>query len=790
MNNLQNIVLNYFTPPNQHFWRWSESGEAIEWLHGGTICYTADLMNILRGLADTGLPPLGTVLILMAACQERRDQDNIDAYIGQLAEVSETQFGRAFRVHPLARTMLGLVQALPPDLRTGSSRIHLIHEISNLEAVKSRAIEVPPQQTLAVLDEFSSGRHDHAIFRNFKKPAQQFLLIEIVPLAFAKHKFPNAETLEHHLRTGVVPPPEPLELPFPEPAPLDLLDELEDDPKTKGLARLARRLLAALNIPMHARGASDLPIGGVADIANRGDFDRLLLSELAQDDLTLTARLVNSEALFLRREEPPANLDRQRTILMDTTLKMWGTQRVFALSAALAFARNSAHVTAIQAFALGGSQYETLDLKNKAGVMAALEQLDSALHCGSALSSFFEQNPKKEYEDIVLVSDADAMRDEHFQAVLSEIRERLRFLVMLHRDGSLQFFEFVKGRGKLIGKPKFDLDELLFPRTKTPDRPAASTGQANLPAFFQQTVSPLFFPLTAVKLTRENAYFEKDHGAVVVTDHQRVLYWPNDRHGALEVVPFIEPGKYCIGFGDHSNVFILVQNNASMQLILYRLDITGIKNRIELEAGVENIHAMAYDQQKFYVQTPAGTRIYDALTGQKNDITLDSAAAFTNYQRRKNSLYIFGIKQFIQHNYSTIQRAKSIYITKDGQLALDNHRLSLLDQDQMKWTADGSPEPRNVEAGTLSDNPQTILYERYWPNGSRAIADSRGFLHLIPPADTRLPEVTIVLIADTITAAWASDGRACGNKHFINTMIVKLLPVAEFYEQYLKTFIL
>jgi hypothetical protein len=111
-----------------------------------------------------------------------------------------------------------------------------------------------------------------------------------------------------------------------------------------------------------------------------------------------------------------------------------------------------------------------------------------------------------------------------------------------------------------------------------------------------------------------------------------------------------------------------------------------------------------------------------------------------------------------------------------------------LDQDQLKWTADGSPEPRNVEAATLPDSPQTILYERIWPNGSRAIVDSRGLLHLMP-ANNRLSEVTIVLIADTITAAWASDGTACGYEHFINAPAVKRRPVADFYEKYVKSFV-
>src|SRR4029450_3053531 len=91
----------------------------------------------------------------------------------------------------------------------------------------------------------------------------------------------------------------------------DLLEQLAQDPNTAGLAQLTHRLIAALNIPMHAHGSSSQFFGGVSDITNRGNFDRLLLSELAHDDLSLMARLANNEALYLRREELPSNPEKQ-----------------------------------------------------------------------------------------------------------------------------------------------------------------------------------------------------------------------------------------------------------------------------------------------------------------------------------------------------------------------------------------------------------------------------------------------------------------------------------------------
>jgi hypothetical protein len=115
-----------------------------------------------------------------------------------------------------------------------------------------------------------------------------------------------------------------------------LLAELENDEELCGLARLARDLMAAISLPRTITDRDTLPLGGVSDIANRGQPDRLLLSEVAHDDLTLAARIALREALYLRREAPLRNPPSRRTILLDAAIRMWGIPRVFATSVALA----------------------------------------------------------------------------------------------------------------------------------------------------------------------------------------------------------------------------------------------------------------------------------------------------------------------------------------------------------------------------------------------------------------------------------------------------------------------
>ena len=115
-----------------------------------------------------------------------------------------------------------------------------------------------------------------------------------------------------------------------------LLAELDKDPEWRGLARLTRNLMAAVSLPQPVSDHDDLPLGGVSDITNRGQLDRLLLSELAQDDLMFTARMAVNELLYLRRETPPRPHAETRWLLLDSGLRLWGVPRIFATAVALA----------------------------------------------------------------------------------------------------------------------------------------------------------------------------------------------------------------------------------------------------------------------------------------------------------------------------------------------------------------------------------------------------------------------------------------------------------------------
>ena len=149
------------------------------------------------------------------------------------------------------------------------------------------------------------------------------------------------------------------------------------------------------------------------------------------------ARLVNNEALYFQREQPPENPKTQRIILMDTTLKMWGTARVFAIAAGLACAQQNKHSELLQAYTLGGTKSTAVSLSSKHGIIQALEQLDHALHCGKALEEVVQSIPTVAKNEFIFITHARLLHSAAFYASLSAVKALLSFIITVTDSGEL-----------------------------------------------------------------------------------------------------------------------------------------------------------------------------------------------------------------------------------------------------------------------------------------------------------------------------------------------------------------
>ena len=791
-------ITQYFRPPEKYFWQWAEKGTVIEWrAHDGTICYREELAGILKDLADgNGWPPLGTILLVLVACKGDRHLINrcsgtLFAIYGRVSAHERAEERRMLlkKNATLTVDLLKVIQELPAELRTGDKRSLL------LQTLFAKIEKIAPGMSLAMLSKFNSGELDNFIFKDGFPSDEETFFEDMACLADVSIAFPTAAALELKLRTGLDELPLPVpDIQLPEEEPTDLLDQLSKDKKTAGLASLTRRLIAALNIPMHAHGQSDQSFGGVSDISNRGNFDRLLLSELAHDDLSLMARLANNEALYLRREELPDDLDRERVILIDTTLKMWGMPRVFAIATALACTRNNKLNAAIHAWALGGKNVSAIDMASKAGVINVLSQLDPALHCGDALATVMKDARAGEGDEYFLITEDAAIHTEAFHKTIAGLKNPLSFLLTVNREGELQFYQFIKGRRKLLSAAKFDLLEILQAKEAPVQR---KQHPHDMPAIFSEERFPLYYPTSKVSFS-DTRMAQVGKGVVGVTTDQRVLYWPERSTGAVELMEYIEQGWYCFGYTTDQFIYILCYSsgiNRSATVHQINVQERAVQS-ITIDGPWEQILDAGFSEWFFHVKAKDAHYNIDARSGK-----VFSTGEQLAYRAHRPGPNIHSIKKHVNNGYTVINTVRYMHVNQDSELTLGSRYLTIVDRYIKLINAAGfqhdhakkTPLMRPDSYGQVSmshKNKQVKFFRFTWKNGSRALFDSRGLLHL-RSADKSIPEVTVVLVMNKPLAAWASDGRFCGAEYFIGRQELNSNHVTsqDFYNKYIQSFI-
>ncbi len=781
---------NYFQAPKNYFWRWGDNGEVLEWTNGTTICYRDDVIDLLRELSAKRLPSFSSILLLLSVCKKEFTNDELFFIIrGQKI----TEDGKLYSFIDDAIAFLRVVNGLPEELKTGRARMHLIHEV-----LYQHDFPLPQINVKDALDELNSGRIDKLVIAEKEPITKAEFTTDLLYFCNTLKKYPTTESLALKLRTGLDVLPTPAEIVLPEIAVPDLLDQLAEDPKTVGISRLTRRLVAALNIPMHSAASGDQSYGGITDITNRGNYDKLLLSELAHDTDLLMARLVNNEALYFRREEPPDNPKRQRTILLDTTIKMWGIPKVFGLSAALAFAHSTKHNEIVESYALGGDVYAEIKLDTKEGVIKSLELLDHSLHCGGALQNVIDEFSANEYNEFIFITDEKIFNTPAFHVAISGVKEALAFILTVNRNGNISFYECKRGRTKLISTAKLELEELLFTPPKILKTKIESSN-GNIPAFLLQLRTPLLFPRVRIKFWESRLHDMVKSGIVVVNESQRVLYIPHRKKGAYELINYIEKGTYFFGFSAPDTLFILVSNYQRKFLKCYRADLeTNVSSSVNLSDEIQFVRNVVFRDNRFYIRTDYASFSYDCFSG--NVIDKSDAAGFpemfksfivdTTTAADRESL-----KDFLRSHDSAMYKVRQMFISSKGQLVIGNYTLELAWNEEYFRINENTAKEEGIhiseeisQSRNGLPNKNIKLITRQWSDGSEAVIDTRGLLHL-KSSDPAAPEITIVLVTGRCTACWASDGIAAGDPYFIDNNRVNIIPAKNFYKSYIQRFI-
>jgi hypothetical protein len=495
----------YLKPAENSFWKWVDDGRSVAWQSGDTIAFWQELLAVVQRMAPAGLPPLSAIVLLLAATRDgwNHNSSQLQAHAEQLALPGggdpTSAIGVTLRAigHRLGSdtanliTQLYHIAALPADLRHPLSAKVVLAE---MVFEQHRAV-LTPETAEQVVDELRSAADPNAF--DLGRPngnALRELIGSIDALKKGVTEI-DADRLRLRLRTGldqlIQPPEQDL---GPSQRVRQLMAELSDDPELGGLSRLARTLLAAVQVPRALRHQDAVHTGGVADITNRGQLDRLLISELANDDLTLAVRVAVKEALYIQRESPPRDPPKRRVILIDCGIRLWGVPRVYATAVALALASNGDTQAELNVFRPNGKQLLPIDLLKREGLISHLESLDSRPHFGEALSAFAAEasQPGQEPESF-LITQEDVLDDPEFRAALQQQDRFNCYAATVARDGTFRLWALKSNGRSLLRQAVLDLNQLLATPEKPGPRPLFPPA-GNLPVILSTHPFPLLLP--------------------------------------------------------------------------------------------------------------------------------------------------------------------------------------------------------------------------------------------------------------------------------------------------------
>ena len=525
---LNDTAKRYLLPHDGSFWKWSGDGETIKWAQGGTIVFVSELRELLAKLEESGLPPLDLVLMLLAATRENWrpfSEKNQEVSPKDLLEQNLISAGVSESLCFYLINELNRINDFDNDVRLSTPAKSTLIEMC-LENVDNRLSVAASSVVLAHLDidifEWLYAE-DYKVFHAHRDGD----LNTDIPQMLVSTEPVREQSLRLRRQTGLEQIPEPVEEDLQVPTAQrvrSLLIELQQEPKLQGLAKVALQLAPVVTLPRPLNQHEDVAEGGISDIANRGTLDRLLISELANDDLTLAVRVAMNEALYLRKETPPSNENSIRTVILDCGVSMWGIPRVVGLATALAFAANNRDMSEFESYIVNKNKLEPVDLGSRNGIIKVLETLSSNFKIGKLENQFSDLvNEHVAHNELIVITSEHVAPGIHINSKLNDLNHVNLFVCSAGRDGALAIDEHTVVGKKKIKSVQVDLESILDTRS------VVSSVPSELPAIFKLPNFPLYLPVSP------RAGFEwplGDQGYIsFVGDRRALWFWSNSNGG-------------------------------------------------------------------------------------------------------------------------------------------------------------------------------------------------------------------------------------------------------------------
>lgn len=783
-------LVSYFQSYEDYFWEWITDKDVHDpsgYLENnllsvpnvGAIAYRPYIIEVLKELQPQGFPLFGAFLLTMYATQD--GYLNLDGIFYFLRKF-RTEEASAFNIDiNNSYQLLENLSKVGNSMKRGQNRINLFQTI-----FKDAVYSVSAEESEYILTTYYRGPHKIADSAHKLLLTNDVFHKDIETLSFIYKKFPTTESIIKAMQ-GLADEPEIkeeiAEKHTTTESEKDFIKELIEEPKTFQVGSLIKRIWSGLKIPMKHLSPGEQLMGGVSDITNKGDLHRMLLSEFANEDEVFMNRVANNEALYIQREIPPEENVFERIILIDTSLKNWGTPKVLAFASAIAVIKHPKAHSECKVYALGQSSLP-MTLNDVEEVIQNLNLVSGTLDVSETLDLFFKKERSEKDLEVFFITNHENLANENLQKVIHENRNRLKFLVTTSADGEVNFYKHHLGARKHIQKIILPLKELWAdPPQRKAKRSASQNGKG------EKTEVPLNYPLLfpipqqlIAKFMYEGEFFILSRKKQLLRTYLSDNYYNRDYYDFYKILRGCEVLFEDISVKDRGmfalaknkqRQFILCQYQPDKKLVS-KLNIE-TKEYSELNVSGFDIPLnveLVYFNKHFYLHQISLSTIFEI--NLEGEVSLDSVKNDSEITKNKEKVKI-EIDKLSHNNYKFISNFTLIGINENNNLVVSKNEVRNFGTSVSLY--------KNISpiVAVANQNKNKFTFS----DGSEIITDSRGML-TFRSINANIPEFYIPSTA----LALATETEFGGSEYYLeDNTLLKVRTIAEMFEDYLQPFI-
>lgn len=714
----------YFKCHENNFWQWEDGGDVIAIPDSYTIAYTQPVVDILKGISFQGIPKFGSFVLAMVAVSDRAKES-----INSVRQILLLNLKGEEGTVEDAIAFLNVIEQLSQVYKKGEKLTLLIQTIFHKSHNK---ISSKKLKGLFVAIGFQEMRES----LEFSKESFSYevCLESVYALALLYKQFPNTQSILTAMAGLVDIQTEEL-LPESEQEPttkeLSFVEKLIDEPRTFYVGSLVKSISAGLRIPRVSISSSDRPLGGVSDIGNKGDVDKLLLSEFAHDDVVFMSRLVNQESLFYNKEIPPEDNQYKRVLLIDTSLKNWGNIKNIAFACAIAINKDS--ISDIEAYVVG-EEYHSVDLESTEGVINGLVYSDTNLVASKGLESFIKEASLKKSE-VFYLSGVDAIQNQAFKTLPDYVVQQINYWVHPTSTGDVSMY-------RQTSKQKTFLHKISLTLPKLWEKPTTNkTQQKN--TFTKSTHYPILFPNTIGTM---GVALAEDGNTYRVTKECSLLrsrLLKNGLYKGWELVARklpVQNGLFAVGHLEKGNFYVLWYNPRAKTVTLLGLD---TDETVEFPfTALDHVDGAAFfmyesmfychKQGQYWKINTSGIQEWEINNSDIRDLANRWLKDLQDHQRH------------VKYHFSVLSNIKSLSINSEGKIVFNTHSISLNQQEKLTFN---KISEHSIKVSASHSGRNLFVF----PDGSEVLVEETG-IFIFKSSDDSIPTFYFTSVVDRLGA--------------------------------------